>query len=105
MWAEQQTRNEYHKSVAHLIDKRINSAYRLYPNNYIAHDLLYGSSRHAHMYTKAEYDAFVKRLDLLYAYDTCDLERLKEIFISIYATPVRNCERWMIITYALNSEG
>jgi glycerol-3-phosphate O-acyltransferase len=90
---EQQTRNEYHKSVAHLIDKRINSAYRLYPNNYIAHDLLYGSSRHAHMYTKAEYDAFVKRLDLLYAYDTCDLERLKEIFISIYANPVRNCER------------
>ena len=87
---EQQTNNEYHKSVAKLIDSRINTAYRLYPNNYIAHDLLYGNTKYSGMYTEAEYDTFVKRLSKLDQYDTCDIERLKEIFISIYANPVNN---------------
>lgn len=31
------TNNEYHRAVSHLIDQRIVNAYRLYPNNYIAH--------------------------------------------------------------------
>ena len=87
---EQQTNNEYHKSVAKLIDSRINTAYRLYPNNYIAHDLLYGNTKYSGMYTEAEYEAFIKRLSKLDKYDTCDIERLKEIFISIYANPVNN---------------
>lgn len=87
---EQQTNNEYHKSVAKLIDSRINAGYRLYPNNYIAHDLLYGNTKYSSMYTDKEYDAFVKRLEKLDRYDTCDLERLREIFVGIYANPVDN---------------
>ena len=87
---ESQTNNEYHKSVAKLLDRRINAAYRLYPNNYIAHDLLYGNEKYKSMYTQEQYDAFQERLALLDRYDTCDLERLKEIFIGIYAHPVDN---------------
>ena len=87
---ENLTNNEYHKSVARLLDSRINSAYRLYPNNYIAHDLLYGNTRYKSMYTQDEYDAFVERLSKLDRYDTCDLERLREIFLGIYANPVDN---------------
>ncbi len=87
---ESQTNNEYHKSVAKLLDRRINAAYRLYPNNYIAHDLLYGNEKYKTMYTQEQYDAFQERLTLLDRYDTCDLERLKEIFIGIYAHPVDN---------------
>ena len=87
---ESQTNNEYHKSVAKLLDRRINAAYRLYPNNYIAHDLLYGNEKYKSMYTQEQYDAFRERLALLDRYDSCDLERLKEIFIGIYAHPVDN---------------
>jgi hypothetical protein len=87
---ENQTNNEYHRSVAALIDRRINAAYRLYPNNYIAHDLLYGNTKYRSKYTDEEYQAFVKHLSELDEYDTCDIERLKEIFISIYANPVNN---------------
>ena len=87
---EHQTKNEYHKSVAKIIDRRINTAYRLYPNNYIAHDLYYGNTKYHSMYTKAEYDAFIKRLSKLDRYDTCDIERLKDIFVSIYSNPVDN---------------
>ena len=87
---ENLTNNEYHKSVAKLIDRRINTNYRLYPNNYIAHDLLYGNTKYQDMYTKEEYDAFLHRLEKLDKYDTCDLERLREIFIGIYSNPVDN---------------
>ena len=41
-------------------------------------------------YTEEEYQAFANRLSELDQYDTCDIERLKEIFISIYANPVNN---------------
>lgn len=87
---ENQTNNEYHKSVAKLIDRRINTNYRLYPNNYIAHDLLYGNTKYRDMYTDEQYDAFQKRLSKLDKYDTCDIDRLKEIFVGIYSNPVDN---------------
>lgn len=85
---ENQTNNEYHKSVAQLIDSRINTAYRLYPNNYIAHDLLYGNTKYKSMYSDDQYQAFINHLSELERYDTCDLDKLKEIFIGIYSNPI-----------------
>ena len=88
---EGQTNNEYHKSVARLIDSRINTAYRLFPNNYIAHDILYGNTRYQSMYTNEEYNVFLQHLTALDRYeDTCDIERLRDIFVGIYANPVDN---------------
>lgn len=85
------TNSEYHKAVARLLDQRINAAYRLYPNNYIAHDLLYGNTRYREHYTDEQYEAFNTRLAKLDRYaETCDLERLREIFIGIYANPVNS---------------
>ena len=40
---DEMTNNEYHRSVAQLIDRRIIEAYQLTPNNYIAHDLRYAT--------------------------------------------------------------
>lgn len=85
---EEMTNNEYHKAVAKLMDSRINAAYRLYPNNYIAHDLLYGNMKYQSMYTEEQREAFVRHMAELDKYDTCDLERLREIFIAIYANPI-----------------
>lgn len=87
---ERMTNNEYHKSVAKLLDRRINTAYRLYPNSYIAHDLLYGNTKYRTMYTDEQYHAFVKHLSILDRYDTCDHERLRDIFIGIYSNPIDN---------------
>ena len=85
---EHQTNNEYHKSVSKLIDSRIHASYQLYPNNYIAHDMLYGTTKYSSQYTEAEYQDFAQRVAKLDKYDSCDIDRLKEIFISIYANPV-----------------
>ena len=73
-----------------MIDSRINMAYQLFPNNYIAHDLLYGNTKYRFKYTEQQYHAFVKRLSVLNKYDTCELDRLKEIFLGIYANPIEN---------------
>ena len=82
------TNNEYHKAVAQLIDSRINPAYRLWPNNYIAHDLRYGSKAFQSFYTKEQREAFLRRLSHLDKYDDCDLDQLKDIFLGIYSNPV-----------------
>ena len=63
---------------------------KIYPNNYIAHDLRYGSTRFSGFYTQEERDAFVSRLGRLDRYDTCDLDQLRDIFLGIYANPVEN---------------
>lgn len=87
---ERLTNNEYHKAVAKLLDSRINTAYRLYPNNYIAHDLRYGSDMYRALYTSEQRDTFIKHMDKLERYDTCDLDHLKDIFLSIYSNPIDN---------------
>ena len=84
------TNNEYHKRVARLVDGRIHAAYRLYPNNYIAYDLRYGTTKYRHCYTEAEKAAFMQRLQMLERYDTCDIDTLKDLFLGIYSNPVNN---------------
>lgn len=82
------TNNEYHKAVARLIDSRIVEAYRLWPNNYIAHDIRYGNNAFRAFYTPEERQAFERSLAQLEKYEDCDLEQLKDIFLSIYSNPV-----------------
>lgn len=86
------TNNEYHKAVAHLIDSRIRPAYRLYPNNYIAYDMRYGTMKYEDRYTSDEKAEFVKHVDALARYETCDVDQLIDIYLGIYANPVANKE-------------
>lgn len=87
---ERLTNNEYHRAVAKLLDNRINTAYRLYPNNYIAHDIRFGNSQFQDLYTQKQRDEFVKLMEKLEQFDTCDMEQLKDIFLSIYSNPIDN---------------
>lgn len=87
---ENMTSNDYHKAVARLIDNRIVSAYKLFPNNYIAYDLRFGSSQFTSMYTLAQKDLFIERLNALDRYDTCNIDKLKDIFLGIYSNPIVN---------------
>jgi len=72
----------FNREVANLIDARIRPAYRLFPNNYIAADLLAG--KRSHSYTEAEYQRFVQHLDQLNDYPS----ELKDILLHIYANPL-----------------
>ena len=87
---ENMTGNEYHRAVAKLLDNRINTAYRLYPNNYIAYDLRYGTNKYQECYTQEQKDEFLQYIRQLERYDTCDMEQLTDIFLGIYSNPVNN---------------
>lgn len=74
-------------ALAELIDNKICSGYKLWPPNYVAHDLLYQNQEYVAHYTLAEKEAFEKRL----------LERVNpqnevmvQNFLSMYASPVNN---------------
>ena len=85
---------EYHQQVASLIDSRINRNYRLWPNNFIAHDMLYGQSLYEAYYTQEEKNAFLEhyaeldKMTKLGKYAITDLDALHKIFLGIYAHPV-----------------
>ena len=87
---ENLTNNEYHKAVAKMLDSRIRSAYRLYPNNYIAYDLRYGTSMYQDYYTSEQKEAFLQHVKALERYDTCDIDKLMDIYLGIYSNPICN---------------
>ena len=84
------TNNDYHRLVAQLLDERINGAYKLYPNNYVAHDIRHGQTRFASYYTPSDKMKFMKYMECLNDYDVDDIDILKDLFLGIYANPVSN---------------
>lgn len=83
-------KSRYNHEVAGLVDRRIHAAYKLWPNNFIAHDLRFGRSRFSDRYTEGQKQAFVKKLKGLDKYEAYDTDMLKDIFLSIYSNPVDN---------------
>ena len=84
------TGNRYNKEVASLLDDRIRHAYKLFPTNYIAHDIRYGHNTYSDKYTPKEKEAFLKRMGQLVKYEEYDIETMKDIFLGIYSNPVDN---------------
>ena len=81
--------NDFNKKVASLVDQRICSTYKLWSNNYIAHDMLSGSSDYASEYDESSKAEFLKHLAALDRYENeCNVEELKHIMLGIYASPV-----------------
>ena len=87
---EHKVPNEFYKNVAALIDERIFRNYKLYNNNYIAHDLRSGKDAFSNYYTKEEKEAFVARCRYMHEQIEGDRDKLMSIFLGIYANPVDN---------------
>ena len=75
--------------VGQLIDRRIISSYRLWPNNFIAYDMLTDTNTFHTKYSDEERKVFAKRISKLERFD-CNIDVLRNIFLKIYANPVRN---------------
>ena len=90
---EQKTPNEFYKNVAALIDKRIYGNYKLYNNNYIAHDIRSGKNTWSENYTPEEKETFVERCRSMLEQIDGDKETLTAIFLGIYANPVDNAKQ------------
>ncbi|MDR2385631.1 MAG: 1-acyl-sn-glycerol-3-phosphate acyltransferase [Tannerella sp.] len=82
--------NEYYKKVASLIDGRIYENYKLYNNNYIAHDILAGDTKYSEHYTAKERERFVERCHQMLHQVEGEKDVLMKIFLGIYARPADN---------------
>ncbi len=82
--------NDFHKGIARKIDERIISAYRLYPNNYIACDLLYSPARFSGKYDEEQKATFLSHIDTCTRHKGYDAAELRKILLGIYANPVKN---------------
>ena len=82
--------NAFYRTVADEIDQQIHRNYRLFDNNFIAHDLRSGKSTYADRYTPEARAAFESRLQQMLQEIDGDPAILKEIFLGIYANPVDN---------------
>lgn len=85
-------------AVADIIDQRICQHYQLFPNNYIAIDLLNAKTEYADFYSQEEKAVFEERLahsieSLRDELGESAEAELRRIFLNIYANPVKNHNR------------
>ncbi len=93
-FAKAETLNESIQQLASYIDKRIYYNYKLWPNNYLAADLLLGRDDHADKIEPATREKFNELLqDLVETIGSGDPKRQQELFIQMYANPLLNAEK------------
>ena len=86
-------KTELFRLIADHIYRQIFAGYRLYPNNYVALDLLQGDSAHADHYTaedKAHFEAYLKGQLYKIEMEGKDDAYLREQMLKMYANPAIN---------------
>ncbi len=80
------------KALADLIDYRIHKHFKLWPDNFIAYDTLNQTNRFEKEYSAEEKTNFLKHMEAKLSKVAGDnnITELKNIFLEIYANPVRN---------------
>ncbi len=81
--------NKQIQALCNAIDEKIVANYKLWPTNYIAHDLLHHDNHYQSEYTEKEKKAFDKRLQK--CVDVKDKVAVRN-FLAMYANPVTNQE-------------
>ena len=81
-------------TLAEIMDKRIYKAYKLYKNNYIAHDMLNNANTYEDFYATEDKEKFIAYMKTGLSKLPCaneeNMKELEEIFLKIYANPVEN---------------
>lgn len=88
-----ESKNDAARTIAEMLDRAIHSGYQLFPNNYVAADMLEGGGRFAGKYDNAEAEAFKRylqsRIDLI-DIPGKDVEFLRRKLLEMYANPAIN---------------
>lgn len=87
-------KNERFKALATIADDKITSSYRLWDNNYIAHDILNNTDTFASQYAEEAKNYFIDYMEnglsqIVEKDRFIDIAELREVFLSIYANPIR----------------
>jgi hypothetical protein len=87
---EQLSNNEIIDIFVTEIDKQIYENYKLFPNNFIAWDMLNNSTRFKEEYSNQQKAEFNKYVNNTVSEIEGDKEKIKNIALSIYANPINN---------------
>ena len=86
-------KNEFFTTLSQRMDSEIHRGYRLFPCNYVALDLVEGTTRYAQHYTEADKKRFeqylagqIEKVNV----PNKDVAFLRERMLTMYANPVRN---------------
>lgn len=85
--------NESIQAITEYLDKRIYANYKLWPNNYIAADLLLKKTIHQNKYTADEKTLFVGKLNQEISSLSFDKDEATELYLRMYANPLFNFEK------------
>ena len=86
-------KTELFAHISSLIDQRIHASYRLYPGNYIAHDLRTGTDEFTGYYTpeeKAHFENYIEQQLGKIDIPNKDIPFLREKMLLMYANPLTN---------------
>ena len=86
-------KNEVIQSVVEYIDKRIYYNYKLWPNNYMAYNLLHNTQKYAAKYTIEQLEKFEQTINKDISTLQFDKAESRQLYLEIYANPVINFER------------
>jgi len=78
------------EKLADHIDQKIYSNFQLWPNNYIAEDILNNQRLNSAYYTQEQYSQFVSMLEEAVAIIPGDSEIVKGMFLQMYVNPILN---------------
>lgn len=76
--------------LATLVDERIHKNFKLWPNNYIAYDLMHSTTQFADKYSEEEKAKFIQVMTQKIDKLSGNRSILNNIFLEIYANPVKN---------------
>lgn len=84
------TQNNWIKWLTNLIDTEIHRNYHLWPTNYLAYDMLFGSRKFSERYTDEIRKEFTDRLEAQLSEASVDKESLRTLILTNYANCVIN---------------
>jgi len=84
------TQNDWIKWLTNLIDTEIHRNYHLWPTNYLAYDMLFGTRKFSERYTEEIRKEFTTRLDTQLADSSVDKESIRTLILTNYANCVVN---------------
>lgn len=89
-------KNDRYQLIRNAVDKRVIEGYKLWPNNYIAYDILKQTDKYAANYTqeqKAQFMGYMQH-QLGTVEPEVNSDELREVFLGIYANPVVSKEEF-----------
>lgn len=78
------------EKIAEIIDDQIYNNFKLWPNNYIAEDILNNTSNNLDQYTAVQFDHFAAMLDEAVQTIPGDKAVIRNMFLQMYVNPIIN---------------